>query len=108
MKWFPVARRRRRGINRHDIIVALDGNPVSEPSDVAKSVQAKGEKPLILEIIGKGGKSRTVALTPERKKATEVSQVQTVSLPASSDINYTVDVVRPGPMLNPIGTPTFR
>ncbi len=89
------------GINRHDIIVALDGNPVSEPSDVAKSVQAKGGKPLLLEIIGKGGKSRTVALTPERKKATEVSQVQTVFMPASSDI-YTVDVVRPGALLNPI------
>ena len=37
-------------------------------------MQAKGEKPIVLELIGKGGKPRTVSVTPERKKNTETSQ----------------------------------
>lgn len=81
----------------HDIIVAIDGKPITDANDLARSVQAKGEKPLVLEIIGKGGKSRTVAVTPERKKATETSQAARAPV---NVIYSSFDFVRPGFVLD--------
>ena len=92
---FPGSPAEKAGIALYDIIVALDEKPVTDPQDVAKSVQAKGEKPLMLELIGKGGKSRTVAVTPERKKATETSQEG-----AHLSNVFAYDVVRPGLVLD--------
>jgi hypothetical protein len=80
------------GIMLHDIIVSLDGKPILDPNDVAKTVQAKGEKPLVLELIGKGGKSRTVEVTPGRKKLTEASQAN----PAGPQNVAAWEVVHPG------------
>jgi membrane-associated protease RseP (regulator of RpoE activity) len=114
------------GIARHDIIVALDGKPISELSDVAKSVQANGEKPLSLKVIGKDGKPRLITVTPERKKGTEkpgdmhswvVPNLNTNFNPlAFPNSNVTYDVVHPGfvlnytntgNLLNPAGNPNL-
>ena len=69
------------GIMLHDIIVSLDGQPILDPNDVAKTVQANGEKPLVLALIGKGGQpSANVKVTPGRKKLAETSQAKPANL----------------------------
>jgi serine protease Do len=91
---FPDSPAAKSGIALHEIIVEVDGNPISDPSDLARSVQTKGTKPLVLKLAPKGGKSRDVTVTPERKKSGETSPVLRESL---NSLHY--DVVRPGVVL---------
>jgi membrane-associated protease RseP (regulator of RpoE activity) len=92
---FPDSPAAHAGIVLHDIVIALDGKPIVDPNDVAKTVQAKGGKPIALELIGKGGKPRTVSVTPGRKKVPETSQAQ----PESHRNVAAYDVVHPGALL---------
>ena len=80
------------GIALHDIIVTIDGAAIVDPHDVAKMVQAKGEKPIVVEMIGKGGKPRSVSVTPSRRKSTESSQFKSAADPKG----VVYDVVHPG------------
>ncbi len=80
------------GIAIHDIIVAIDGSPIVNPQDVSKIVQAKGEKAIVMELIGKGGKPRSVSVTPGRRKTAETSQA--ISETVKKAVAY--DVVHPG------------
>ena len=57
-----------------------------------KMVQAKGEKPIVVEMIGKGGKPRSVSVTPSRRKSTESSQFKSAADPKG----VVYDVVHPG------------
>ena len=87
------------GIALHDIIVSFDGKPIVDPGELAQMVQATGGKPIVVELIGKGGKPRSVTVTPGRKKL-ETSQAQPGGQPnplaeyRSPVFNY--DVVLPG------------
>ena len=102
-KVFSESAAAKSGIALHDIIVTLDGVPVSEPDDVAKAVQAKGEKPLTLEVVGKNGKSRTVVMTPERVKVGEGAKAGAQSDNLSAlygGRSRTYDVVGPGFLLD--------
>ena len=87
------------GIALHDIIVSFDGKPIIDPGELAQMVQATGGKPIVVELIGKGGKPRSVTVTPGRKKL-ETSQAQPGGQPnplaeyRSPVFNY--DVVLPG------------
>ncbi len=84
------------GVVLHDIIVAVDGKPILDPADLAKMVQAKGGKEIVLELIGKGGKPRSVSVTPARKKPTETSRVNPASVPNV----HTYDFVLPAAVMN--------
>jgi hypothetical protein len=79
------------GIALHEIIVAVDATPITDPSDLARYVQAKGTQPLVLKLAQKGGKWREVVVTPERKKSTETSQAS-----GNTFNSVTYDFVRPG------------
>ena len=83
------------GIALHDIILSIDGKRILDVSDIAKTVQAKGGKPITLEVIGKGGKPRTVSVTPGRRKITETSQAG----PEHQFKTSTYDVVYPAAVL---------
>jgi hypothetical protein len=99
---YPNSPAAKAGLGLHAIIVEVDENPITDPADLAKSVQAKGTKPLVLKIAVKGGKSRTITVTPERKNPNETSS-------ASRDTVKSVvyDVVRPGVVL-PSPTPLYN
>ncbi len=102
-KVFAESAAAKSGIALHDIIVTLDGMPVSDPNDVAKAVQAKGEKPLTLEVVGKNGKSRTVVMTPERVNVVDGAKLGAGSSnlsPYEVGRSLTYDVVRPGVILD--------
>jgi hypothetical protein len=84
------------GIALHDIILSVDGKLILDPNDIARIVQAKGGKSITLEVIGKGGKPRTVSVTPGRRKDAQVSQAPPGS---QQGAGITYDVVRPGAVL---------
>jgi membrane-associated protease RseP (regulator of RpoE activity) len=92
---FPDSPAAKAGISLHDIIVSVEGNPITEPGQLAKSVQSKASKPLSLSLTTKGGRSRNVTVTPERKKTNETSQAS--KAPRRS---LTYDFVRPGAVLD--------
>jgi membrane-associated protease RseP (regulator of RpoE activity) len=93
---FPNSPAAKVGIALHEIIVSLDGKVIQDPNEVARAVQAKGQKPMMLELIGKGGKTRTVAVTPERKKNVETSQAGAGGPQSFTSYN----VVLPGAVLD--------
>ncbi len=80
------------GIALHDIVVTIDGAAIVNPHDVSRIVQAKGEKAIVMELIGKGGKPRSVSVTPGRRKTAETSQA--ISETVKKAVAY--DVVHPG------------
>jgi hypothetical protein len=94
------------GVVLHDIIVTVDGKPILDPADLAKIVQAKGRKEIVLELIGKGGKPRTVSVTPARKKPTETSQANPASDPNVATYNF----VRPAAVIvdEPVNYPSVN
>jgi S1-C subfamily serine protease len=94
------------GVVLHDIIVAVDGKPILDPADLAKMVQAKAGKEIVLELIGKGGKPRTVSVTPARKKPTETSQANPASDPSVATYNF----VRPAAVIvdEPVNYPSVN
>ena len=47
---YPDSPAAKSGIALHEIIVEVDGNPITDPSDLARTVQAKGTKPLALKL----------------------------------------------------------
>src|SRR5262249_8235468 len=101
---YPDTPAAKAGIALHDIIVSLDGKPVTDPADLAKLVQAKGEKPLELELAGRGGSRRTVDLIPFRKKAAEGQPAGTDAAESPAPSAYFYDIVRPGVVLDSTGT----
>jgi len=58
------------GVKRHDILLEVDGVPLTEPAKLAKYVQAKGAKPIVLQLVRKGTDRMQVTVTPERRKPT--------------------------------------
>ena len=89
---YPDSPAAKSGIALHDIIVEVDGSPITDPNDLAKMVQAKGTMSLVLKLGLKDGRSRDVTVTPERKKTNETSSVANDT--TFSSVFY--DVVRPG------------
>jgi serine protease Do len=59
------------GIRLHDILTSIAGQPLADQEQLVKSVQANGEKSVGLELI-REGRTRTVEITPERRKTTAV------------------------------------
>jgi membrane-associated protease RseP (regulator of RpoE activity) len=92
---YPDSPAAKAGISLHDIIVSVEGIPITEPGQLAKSVQSKGSKPLSLSLTTKGGQPRSLTVTPERKKTNETSQV---SKAPRRSLSY--DFVRPGAVLD--------
>jgi hypothetical protein len=92
---YPDSPAARSGISIHDIIVSVEGNAITDPGQLAKLVRSKGTKPLSLSLTTKGGRSRNVTVTPERKKTNETSQVSNAPL---RSLSY--DFVRPGAVLD--------
>ena len=62
------------GVKVHDIVLELDGKPLSDPGKLAEFVQANGEKPIVARLLRAGGmKDGTVEVTPGRRKAKAVA-----------------------------------
>jgi serine protease Do len=99
---YPDSPAAKAGVALHDIIIEVDGNPITDPNDLAKTVQAKRTMSLVLKLGQSGGKSRDVTVTPERKKTNETSSV------SRDTFKTTVyDVVRPGVVLDS-ATPLYN
>jgi membrane-associated protease RseP (regulator of RpoE activity) len=59
------------GVKVHDILLELDGKPLSDPYKLASLVQAHGSKPIVATLRRAGGtNNETVEITPEQRKST--------------------------------------
>jgi S1-C subfamily serine protease len=61
------------GLKRHDILLELDGKPLSDLAKFVGEVQAHGEKSMVLKLIREGRRDLQIAVTPERRKPTAAS-----------------------------------
>jgi len=62
------------GVKVHDILLELDGKPLSDPGKLAEAVQLHGEKPIVAKFIRAGqNKSSSVLLTPAQRKTEAVA-----------------------------------
>ena len=61
------------GLKRHDILMEMDGKPLSEPAAFAKAVQDNGTKSIVFRMIRKGMSRLRIEVKPERRKPAEVS-----------------------------------
>jgi membrane-associated protease RseP (regulator of RpoE activity) len=82
------------GVKVNDILLSLDGKPLSEQKTLVELVQANGEKTITLELLHEGKPRGDVEITPERRKLTQNSD------PNKLLQAFRWDVVRPGVMLN--------
>jgi membrane-associated protease RseP (regulator of RpoE activity) len=64
----------RSNIKVNDILLNLDGQPLSDSANVIEVVQSHAEKPIRFRIIRDGGLHLSAEVTPERRKATEATQ----------------------------------
>ena len=90
------------GVKVNDILLSVDGKPLSDAKKLVEVVQAAGEKTVILEILHEGKPRGDVEITPERRKLTSMSVTNTQSP------FYRWDVVRPGVMLKETGPLQFQ
>ena len=63
------------GVKVHDILLELDGKPLSDPPNLAKYVQTHGKNPIVARLLrgGEGQKNWTVEVTPEQRKTPSVA-----------------------------------
>lgn len=59
------------GLKEDDVVVAVDGKQLEEPSDLLEAVAAAGEKKLKLEIV-RGGEKKTIEVTPAPRPTEDV------------------------------------
>jgi membrane-associated protease RseP (regulator of RpoE activity) len=58
------------GVKVHDILLDLDGKPLSDPRKLAALVQAHGQKPIVATLLRAGSKkNETVEITPEQRES---------------------------------------
>lgn len=57
----------RVGVQKHDIVLELDGKPIDTPETLRAQVQAAQEKPLALKLL-RGGKPLSLRVTPAARK----------------------------------------
>jgi hypothetical protein len=55
------------GVKPHDILLRLDGEGLTNQTQLIQIVQAKGEKPISLELV-REGKKETIEITPQRRE----------------------------------------
>jgi len=89
------------GLKVNDILLSLDGKPLSDQKKLVELVQANGEKMITLELLHEGKPRGDVEVTPERRKSNQLSGSGSGSVDLSHVFLY--DVVRPGVMLNQTG-----
>jgi membrane-associated protease RseP (regulator of RpoE activity) len=82
------------GVKVNDVLLSLNGTPLSEQKTLVALVQANGEKTLSLELFHEGTPRKNVEITPERRKLTQLSD------PNKQFHTFRWDVVRPGVVLN--------
>jgi membrane-associated protease RseP (regulator of RpoE activity) len=82
------------GLKVNDILLSLDGKPLSDQKKLVELVQANGEKTITLELLHEGKPRGDVEITPQRRKLTQLSD------PTKTFHAYRWDVVRPGVMVN--------
>ena len=89
---YPDSPAAKAGIRLHDIIVAVDGNAITEPTELAKAVQAKGAKPLVLKLAAERWKvARCRQWHPSERSPARLRKLRT----SRRDTSVTYDVVRP-------------
>jgi len=85
------------GLKVNDILLSLDGKPLSDQKTLVELVQANGEKTMTLDLLHEGTPRVGVGITPERRKSPQLTG--SIIQPNL----YSYDVVRPGVMLNQTG-----
>jgi len=84
------------GLKINDILLLLNGTPLSDQKKLVELVQANGEKTITIELLHEGKPRGDVEITPARRKLTQNSD------PNMQRHTFRWDVVRPGVMLNQI------
>jgi len=80
------------GMREHDLVLSVDGEPVSDAAGLVAKVGAAGARPLDFEVL-RGGERRTLSVTPEKRPERDVTELP---LSLSADSLQLFDVVRPG------------
>jgi membrane-associated protease RseP (regulator of RpoE activity) len=81
-------------IKVNDILILLNGTPLSDQKKLVELVQANGEKTIILELLHEGKPRGGVEITPQRRKFIQRSD------PTKPLHSFRWDFVRPGALLN--------
>jgi membrane-associated protease RseP (regulator of RpoE activity) len=90
----------RAKIQRNDILLELDGQPLEDVPAMVKQIQALGEKSGTLKLIH-GGKTTTVEVTPRKREGEAVFREDLQRLPGVR--NRFFQVPRPGVVVPPAG-----
>jgi S1-C subfamily serine protease len=80
------------GLKRHDILMELDGKPLSDVARFAEEVQAHGATSMALKLIREGRRNLLLAVIPVRRKTTAPVQ-------AGDQKPYSFVAVQPGAVL---------
>ncbi|WP_165249463.1 PDZ domain-containing protein [Paludisphaera soli] len=87
------------GLKVHDVILALDGEPVADAAGLVGRVGKSAAKPLNFEIL-RGGEKLALSVTPaKRPPRDETRRYYRISSPPAQNFKY-YDVVRPGVVLD--------
>ncbi len=84
------------GLKVNDILLSIDGKPLSDQKKLIEIVQASGGKTITFELLHEGKPRGGVEITPDRRKMTEVSADPTKQFQAL----YRWNVVRPAALFN--------
>ncbi len=87
------------GVKVNDILLSLDGKPLTEQKTLIDLVQANGGKTVALELLHEGKPRGDLEVTPERRKAPPVA-VGSAADPTKLPQTFQWSVVRPGAVLN--------
>ncbi len=92
----------RAGVQRHDILLDVDGEPLTEPAKLASYVESKGEKPIVLRLVRNGKGPILLTMTPERRKHPASSSTN----PPQDGQSFAYTFIQPGGVVSyPTMTP---
>jgi hypothetical protein len=80
------------GVKRHDILLQVDNERLTDPAKLASYVQSAGAKPIVLHLIRHGNERVQLVVTPERRKP----NIESSAVPLTNDQTFDYTVVQPG------------